>query len=82
MATTSDSRLRGHGLNYVLPCQTLCTFFTLHCSSSLSYICMNEYLAMDIGGYLGMNSLYASIAVSLGASQRSRNGVALNRFAR
>ena len=43
---------------------------------------MNEYLAIDSGGYLGTNSLYASIAASLGASQRSRNGVPLNRIAR
>ena len=34
--------------NPVLPCQTVGTFFTLHCSSSLS--CVNEYLAIDIGG--------------------------------
>ena len=29
--------------------------FTLHCSSSLS--CMNEYLAIDIGGYMCRNTL-------------------------
>ena len=38
----SDSRLRGSGLNPVLPCETL------HCSSSLR--CINEYVAIDIGG--------------------------------
>ena len=37
------------------------TFFTLHCSSSLSYI--NEYLAIDRGGYIiiYMSSLHAVI---------------------
>ena len=43
---------------------------------------MNEYLAVDSGGYLCTNSLCALIAASLRASQRCRNGVQLNRFAR
>ena len=66
----------------MLPCQTLGKFFTLHCSNSLSYIFMNVYLAIDSGGYLYANNLCALIAALLGASQRSRNGVPLNRFAR
>ena len=36
---------------------------------------MNEYLAVDSGGYLCTNSLCALIAAWLRASQRSRNGV-------
>ena len=43
---------------------------------------MNVYLAIDSGGYLCTNSLCALIAASLGASQRSRNDVPLNRFAK
>ena len=54
----SDSRLREPGFE---PCaavlKTWASVFTLHCSSSLS--CINEYLAIDSGGYV------------LDASQRS-----------
>ena len=60
------------GSKPVLPCQTMGTFFTLHCSGSLS--CVNEYLAIDVGGYLCRNSLCA-VAVWLDSSQRSREGV-------
>ena len=54
--------------------------FTLHCLSSLS--CMNEYLdiySMDICVWLVACAL---IAACLDASQRSRDGVWLNRSAR
>ena len=45
------------------------SFFTLHCSSSLS--CMNEYLATDIRLVdMCTSSLRALIAAWLGASQR------------
>ena len=48
---TLDSRLREPGFEccaaVLKPWGSL---FTLHCSSSLS--CMNEYLALDSGGYL------------------------------
>ena len=37
----------------VLSCKTLGNFFTLHCSSLL--YCMNKYMAIDSGGYFGMN---------------------------
>ena len=43
---------------------------------------MNEYLAINIGGYFYMNSLYALIAAWLDASLRSCYGVRLNRSAR
>ena len=39
------------------PCQDWVMLFTLLCSSSLS--CMNDYMAVDNGGYLYMNSLRA-----------------------
>ena len=58
------------------------SFFTLYYFSSLGYILVNVYLAIDSGGYLCTNSLCALIAASLGASHRSRNDVPLNRFAR
>ena len=35
--------------NLVMPCKTLGNCFTLHCDTSLWY--MNEYLAIDSGGY-------------------------------
>ena len=48
--------------------------------SSLS--CINECLTIDTGGYLCMNNLRPLIAAWLGASQRSRDGIRLNRFVR
>ena len=57
----SDSRLRGPGFEScaaVLKHRAI--VFILHCSSSLS--CINEYLAIDTGGYLCTNSLRALIA--------------------
>ena len=45
----SDSRLRGPGFeSCAAVLKPWASFFTLHCSSSLS--CMNEYLALDNGG--------------------------------
>ena len=49
--SASDSRLqepRFESCTAVL--QSWGSFFTLHCSSSLS--CINEYLAIDSGGYV------------------------------
>ena len=60
------------GLNPVL-LSNIGRVFTLHCSGSRSWV--NEYLAIDIGGYLYTNSLCELIAVWLDASQRSRDGV-------
>ena len=75
MATTSDSRLRGHRLSS-LPCQTLGKFFSLYIAPvHIAMFVMNEYLAVDSGGYLCTNSICALIAAWLRASQRSRNGV-------
>ncbi|KAK2187267.1 hypothetical protein NP493_174g02005 [Ridgeia piscesae] len=57
----------------MLPCQTLDSFFhaTL-LQGSVSY--MNEYLAVNSGGYLCTNTLCAIIAAWLGASLRSQDG--------
>ena len=49
MGRASDSRLREPGFeSYVAVLKPWASFFTLHWSSSLSYI--NEYLAIDSGG--------------------------------
>ena len=44
----------------VCVCMCVSLLVTLRCSSSLS--CMNEYLAIDSGGYLCVNSPHALIA--------------------
>ena len=52
----SDSRLREPGFeSCAAVLKPWASFFTLHCSSSLSYI--NEYLAIDSGGYVYEQSL-------------------------
>ena len=45
------------------------SFFTLHCSSSLS--CINKYLAVDSGGYVYEQSLHINCSMWMDASQRS-----------
>ena len=48
-------------------------FFILHCSSSLS--CINEYLAIDSGGYVYEQPSRINCSTWLDASQRSRDGI-------
>ena len=49
--SASDSRLREPGFeSCAAVLQPWGSLFTLHCSSSLS--CINEYLAIDSGGYV------------------------------
>ena len=60
--------------------KTLGKFFTLHCSSSLS--CINEYLVIDSGGYVYEQPSRINCSIWLDASQRSRNGVWVNRSVR
>ena len=60
-------------LNPLLRCKTV------HCSSFLS--CMNEYLAIDSVIFM-YEYLCALIVTWLDASQRSRDGVRLNRSVR
>ena len=60
--------------------KTLRKFFTLHWSSSLS--CINEYLAIDIGGYVYEQPSHIHCSIWLDASQGSRDGVWVNRSVR
>ena len=55
------------------------SFFNLHCSSSFS--CINEYLAIDKGGYVYEQPSHINYSIWLDASQRSWDGVWLNRSA-
>ena len=55
-------------------------FFTLHWSSSLC--CINEYLAVDSGGYVCEQPSRIKCSIWLDASQRSRDGVWVNRSVR
>ena len=56
------------------------SFFTLHCSSSLS--CINEYLAIDSGGYVYEHPSRINCSIWLDASQRSGDGVWVNKSVR
>ena len=66
----SDSRLRGPGFESCYAVlKPWARFFTLHCSSSLSYI--NEYLAIGSGGYVYEQHSRIKFSIWLDASQRS-----------
>ena len=54
--------------------------FTLHCSNSLS--CLNEYLPIDSGGYVQEQPSHINCSIWLDASQRSRDGIWVNRSVR
>ena len=56
------------------------SFFTLHCSSSLN--CINEYLTIDSGGYMYEQPSRINCSIWLDDSQRSRDGVWVNRSVR
>ena len=60
--------------------KTLGKFFTLHCSSSIS--CINEYLAIDRGGYVYEQPSRINCSIWLDVSQRSRDGDLVNRSVR
>ena len=60
-------------------CIVMC-LFTLHCSSSLSWI--NEYLTIYSGGYVYEQPSCINCSRWLDASQRSRDGVWVNRSVR
>ena len=64
----SDSRLIGPRFKSC-GVKTLGKFFTLNCSSSLS--CINEYLAIDSGGYVYEQSSRINSSIWLDVSQRS-----------
>ena len=57
-----------------------CGVKTLHCSSSLS--CLNEYLTIDSGGYVYEQPSRINCSIWLDASQRSRDGILVNRSVR
>ena len=66
----SDSRLRELGFgSSVVVLQSWASFFTLHCSRSLS--CIHEYLAIDSGGYAYEQPSRINCSIWLDASQRS-----------
>ena len=70
----SDSRLQEPGFEFCAEVLTRsASVFTLHCSSSLSYI--NDYLPIDSGGYVYEQPSRISCSIWLDASQRSRDGV-------
>ena len=74
MGRASDSRLREPGFEYCAAVlKPWASFFTLHYSSSLS--CINEYLAIDTGGYVYEQPSCINCCMWLDASQRSRDGV-------
>ena len=67
--SASDSRLRGPGFeSCAAVLKHWAGFFTLHCSSSLS--CINDYLAIDSGGYVYEQPSH-NCSIRLDASQRS-----------
>ena len=70
MGRASDSRLRGPGFE---SCATVlkpwASVSTLHCSSPLK--CINEYLAIDSGGYVYEQPSRINCSICLDASQRS-----------
>ena len=70
----SDSRLREPRFkSCAAVLKPWASFFTLHCSSSLS--CMNEYLAIDSGGNVYEQLSHINCSIWLDASQRSQDGV-------
>ena len=77
----SDSRLREPGFeSCAAVLKPWAFFFTLHWSSSLS--CVNEYLAIDSGGYVYKQPSCVNCSIWLDASKRSWDGVWLNRSVR
>ena len=64
---------KNSGLNPVLPCETLGKFsFTLCCPSSPS--CMNEYLAVDNGGFLCASRFLQCINCSMAGCFPEKQG--------
>ena len=72
----SVSLLRGSELNPLMV-KHWASYFNLHRSSSLS--CVNEYLAIDSGGYVHEQPSCINCSLLRDASQRSRDGVCVNR---
>ena len=70
----SDSRLREPGFEscaaVLIPRASI---VTVHCTSSLS--CINEYMAIDSGGYVYEQPSPITCSIWLNASHISRDGV-------
>ena len=70
----SDCRLREPGFeSCAAVLKSWACFSTIHCSSSLS--CINEYLAIDSGGYVYEQHLRINCIMWLDASQRSLDSI-------
>ena len=70
MGRALDSQLREPGFeSCAAVLKPWACFFTLHCSSSLS--CINEYRAIDSGGYVYEQPSRINCRIWLDASQRS-----------
>ena len=70
----SGSRLREQGFECCAAVlKPWASVFTLHCSSSFG--CINEYMAIDSGGYVYEQPSRINCSIWLDASQRSRDGV-------
>ena len=70
----SDFRLREPGFeSSAVVLKRWASVFTLHYSSSLS--CINEYQAIDSGGYVYEQPSRINCSIWLDASQRSRDGI-------
>ena len=70
----SDSQIREPGFkSCAAVLKPWVHFYTLHCSSSLC--CINEYLALDSGGYVYEQPSRNNCSIWLDASQRSGDGV-------
>ena len=78
---TSNSWLREPGFeSCAAVLKTWASFFILHCSSSLS--CINEYLTIDSDGYVYEQPSRINCSIWVDASQRSRDGIWVNRSVR
>ena len=70
----SDSRLREPGFeSCAAVLKPRASFFTQYCSSSLS--CINEFPAINSGGYVYEQPSRINCSMWLDPSQRSRDGV-------
>ena len=77
----SDCRLREPGFeSCAAVLKPWASLFTLHCSSSLS--CINDYRTINSGGYVYERSSRINCSIWLDVSQRSQNGVWVNRSVR
>ena len=76
-----DSQSREHGFKcHCGRFEPLASLITPRCHSSLS--CINEYLAIQTVVDMWTNSLRAAIAAWLNTSERSWDGLGMNRYAR